>query len=700
MPIATASPYTPLTEIAVSQLRGVGKQTQIQLARLNLYTAEDLLFHLPLRYQDRRKLTPLNQLFTGMECLVEGQVQQLHVHRTGRRSITCQLNSTQGYLTLRFFHLSGHLQQQLRTPKNIRCFGEIRMGIHGLEMVHPEIQIVTQTTELPQQLTPIYPTTEGLHQSRLQHCIQQVLELLAKIPDDFYEILPKKIISLFQLGSLKDALLTLHQPKNFQELTQSCGKSPSPLARLAIEEWMAHHLSLLQLRAETKKQKAQPLFAQTELLTQFIKQLPFQLTHAQQRAFKDIEKDLATTQPMLRLIQGDVGSGKTLVAALTALLAVDNQQQVALMAPTEILAEQLFLQFHRWFVPLNIPIVWLTGKIKGQQRTATLEKIASGEAKMIVGTHALFQETVLYKSLSLIIIDEQHRFGVEQRLSLRKKGADIQNLPHQLMMTATPIPRTLAMALYVDLDVSVIDELPPGRQPITTLVMPETRRAELMERIKKICAEGKQVYWVCTLIEASDTLTYETANHTYEQLQRTLPQLRIGLIHGQLKSPQKAEIMEAFKVGSIDLLVSTTVIEVGVDVPNAICMIIENSERLGLAQLHQLRGRVGRGKDASYCILLYQIPLSFVGKQRLGFLKESSDGFYLAEKDLELRGAGEILGTRQTGELAFRVAELARDQALLPLAKQGAEILLAEFPEHTKALIRRWLGYKQAYLLA
>ena len=680
----------------VSQLRGVGERTQQQLARLGLYTLQDLLFHLPLRYQDRTQLTPLNKLSFGGEYVVEGIITSVNFNKKNSRSVTCQITDERGFLTLRFFHFSGHLQQQLKPQQKIRCFGEVRMGPKGWEMAHPEF--IAESSALPDHLTPVYPTTEGLHQNKLRLCITQALTIFSDSPDDAYEILPEKITHLLKCGSIKKALFTLHRPRNQYELNHAIDNRLSPIARLAVEEFMAHHVSLLTLRAETKKQQASLLRPQTDLISRFLQHLPFTLTQAQQRAFADIEQDLAINQPMLRLIQGDVGSGKTLVAALAALLAIDNQQQVVLMAPTEILAEQHWINFNKWFSPLNIQTAWLTGKIKGQQRTETLEKIANGSAQLIIGTHALFQETVIYKNLSLIIIDEQHRFGVDQRLSLRNKGADTHRLPHQLMMTATPIPRTLSMTLYVDLDTSIIDELPPGRQPITTLVMPGEKREQLIQRIQQVCAQGRQVYWVCTLIEESDVLTCEAANSTYENLQQALPNLRIGLIHGQLKTQQKAEIMEAFKVGAIDLLVATTVIEVGVDVPNATLMVIENAERLGLAQLHQLRGRVGRGPEASYCILLYRNPLSLISRQRLGYLKESQDGFYLAEKDLELRGPGEILGTRQTGELSFRVAELIRDQALLPLAKQGAEILLKEFPEQAQALVQRWLRQQQSYM--
>lgn len=695
-------PNKTLDQIPVTALKGVGGSLAAKLAKINLLSLQDVLFHLPLRYMDRTRITPIGALQPNVNAVIEGEVRACDIVFGKRRSLVVRMQDGTGTTTLRFFHFNSAQKQRLTSGVQLRVFGETRRGAAGLEFYHPEYDLLDEAEPLPleQSLTPIYPATEGLTQPRLRSLAQQTLKWLDT--HSLRELLPDEVRRQLNQRSLADALRYLHQPPtnaNVHLLME--GEHPYQ-QRLAFEELLAHHLSLMLLRRQMQADGATPLIANAKLKKDFLAQLPFKLTAAQTRVCDEINIDLKKSIPMLRLIQGDVGSGKTVVAALTALAAVASGKQAAIMAPTEILAEQHRISFGKWLEPLGIKIGWLTGKLKVSERRIQLAAIANGEAQIVVGTHALFQESVEFSDLGLIIIDEQHRFGVHQRLSLRNKGSvNTQNnylRPHQLIMTATPIPRTLAMSAYADLDCSVIDELPPGRTPISTVVISDQRRPEVIERVRLGCEQGRQTYWVCTLIEESEALEAQAAQATAESLALVLPHLRIGLIHGRLKPVEKETVMASFKAGELDLLVATTVIEVGVDVPNASLMVIENPERLGLAQLHQLRGRVGRGSTASHCVLLYGSPLSHHSKERLRVMRESNDGFYIAEEDLRLRGPGEVLGTRQTGEMQFKIADLQRDADLLQGVKQGAELLMAQYPELCHEIIQRWLGKSHVYL--
>lgn len=694
-----------LDQIPVTSLKGVGASLAAKLAKIGLLSIQDVLLHLPLRYMDRTRVTPMGALQPNVHAVVEGEVRACDIVFGKRRSMVCRIQDGTGMLTLRFYHFNNAQKQRLTQGTSLRVFGETRRGASGLEMYHPEYDVLDEAAPLPleQSLTPIYPATEGLTQPRLRSLALQALTWLDK--HALTELLPEAVRRRLNQCSLADALRYLHQPPtnaNIQLLME--GEHPFQ-QRLAFEELLAHHLSLLLLRRETQADGAERLVLKATLHKQFMEQLGFHLTRAQGRVVKEIAEDLAKPIPMLRLVQGDVGSGKTVVAALAALAAVASGKQAAIMAPTEILAEQHRINFGKWLEPLGIRLGWLTGKLKVAERRTQLAAIASGEAQVVVGTHALFQEAVEFADLALIVIDEQHRFGVHQRLSLSQKGTIGGDQPqsgafrpHQLIMTATPIPRTLAMSAYADLDCSVIDELPPGRTPVTTVVISDQRREEVIERVRLGCEQGRQAYWVCTLIEESEALEAQAAQATAETLALALPQLRIGLIHGRLKPAEKEAVMASFKAGELDLLVATTVIEVGVDVPNASLMIIENPERLGLAQLHQLRGRVGRGSAASHCVLLYGSPLSQNSRERLRVMRESSDGFYIAEQDLLLRGPGEVLGTRQTGEMQFKIADLQRDSHLLPEVKDAALLLMSDYSQLCNALVQRWLGNNQRYL--
>ncbi|CBV44294.1 ATP-dependent DNA helicase RecG [Halomonas elongata] len=677
----------------VTNLKGVGEALALKLARLRIESVADLLFHLPLRYQDRTRVTPIATLRAGGEAVVEGEVAAAEVVRGRRRSLLVRLRDGSGILSLRFFHFSPAQQQQFRAGIRVRAFGEARAGATGLEIYHPEYRLLNDATApVEDHLTPIYPTTEGLHQTRLRALIGQALARLDAAPDELPEWLPDTLRQRFALPALHECLQTLHRPPPDAD-PQALAEGQHPATRrLALEELLAHQLSLREVRLRIQRDGAPSLPDGRGLQARFLTQLPFSLTGAQRRVLDEIRADLAGEMPMLRLVQGDVGSGKTVVAAMAALSAIAGGCQAAIMAPTEILAEQHYRAFRAWFEPLGIDVAWLAGKLKGKARLDTKAAIHDGRAQMVVGTHALFQGDVHFQRLGLAIVDEQHRFGVHQRLALREKGEAGGFTPHQLVMTATPIPRTLAMSAYADLDVSVIDELPPGRTPVKTAVVPDERRPEVVERIRHACAEGRQAYWVCTLIEESEALQCQAAEATRDELVEALPGLNIGLVHGRMKASEKAEVMEAFKEGELDLLVATTVIEVGVDVPNASLMIIENPERLGLSQLHQLRGRVGRGSTESYCLLLYHPPLSDTSRQRLTVMRETTDGFRIAERDLEIRGPGEVLGTRQTGLAQMKIADLERDADLLPHVSPLAEALLATHPEASQPLIRRWLG--------
>ncbi|WP_163836356.1 ATP-dependent DNA helicase RecG [Spartinivicinus ruber] len=687
-----------LHQVSITQLKGVGTSLADKLAKLNIYTIQDLLFHLPLRYQDRTRITPIGMLQFGNEVVIQGVVLKSQVAFGKRRSLMCQVQDDSGIVTLRFFHFSASQKNNLASGAEIRCFGEVRHGSSGYELYHPEYQLLTSHQPLPveEHLTPVYPTTEGLSQKRLRSLCALALDMLNN-QHGLKEWLPSTIQSRFKMASLSDAVKLLHlpPPETAQQLIAE-GKHPAQ-QRLKYEELLAHQLSLLRLRQKAQKMPGYPLATGEELQQALCNNLPFTLTRAQQRVINEINADLAKPEPMLRLVQGDVGSGKTMVAVMAALRAVANGYQAAVMAPTEILAEQHLNNFTAWLTPLGLKVSWLAGKLKGKKRTEQLASIASGEAHIVVGTHAIFQDDVKFKQLAVVIVDEQHRFGVHQRLSLMSKGENGQAKPHQLIMTATPIPRTLAMCAYADLDCSVIDELPPGRTPVTTVAIEDSRRPHVIQRVQHACQDGRQAYWVCTLIEESEALQCQAAEATAEQLREELPDLQIGLIHGRMKASEKAAIMAEFKANNLNLLVATTVIEVGVDVPNASLMIIENPERLGLAQLHQLRGRVGRGSTDSYCVLLYHRPLSKHGRARLETMRETNDGFAIAEKDLELRGPGEVLGTRQTGLMQFKIASLEQDAHLLPLVKNTAEQLITTHPETVEPLVTRWLGQNEQY---
>ncbi|EER48030.1 ATP-dependent DNA helicase RecG [Actinobacillus minor NM305] len=685
-----------LDGVPLTALSGVGAAIAEKLGRIGIHNVQDLLFHLPMRYEDRTRITPIADIRPESFATIEGYVQLTEVQFGRRPILSVTLSDSTSKIMLKFFNFNAGMKNSFATGVRVKAFGEIKRGRFMAEIHHPEYQIIrnNQPLELAETLTPIYSTTEGLKQASLRKLTEQALAVLNNV--QVAELLPNEYNP--HQYSLKEALQLLHRPPPSitPEMLEK-GEHPAQ-KRLIFEELLAHNLAMQQLRLGVKQQFAEPLRYQTDLKSRFLAGLPFQPTQAQSRVTADIERDLAQNSPMMRLVQGDVGSGKTLVAALAALLAIDNGKQVALMAPTEILAEQHANNFANWLRPFGIEVGWLAGKVKGKARAAQLEAIKNGDVQMIIGTHALFQENVEFHHLALVIIDEQHRFGVHQRLTLREKGAKGDVYPHQLIMTATPIPRTLAMTVYADLDTSIIDELPPGRTPITTVVISEERRAEIVQRVYQACKnEKRQAYWVCTLIDESEVLEAQAAAAIAEDLQRALPDLRIGLVHGRMKPQEKQAIMAEFKAANLDLLVATTVIEVGVDVPNASLMIIENSERLGLAQLHQLRGRVGRGSTASHCVLMYKPPLGKISSKRLQVMRDSQDGFYIAEKDLEIRGTGEILGTKQTGMAEFKVADLMRDRKMIPLVQRYAKQIIVENPPLAEALIKRWLNDKTEY---
>jgi ATP-dependent DNA helicase RecG len=681
----------------VTVLRGVGDSLALRLRALGVETTEDLLFLLPLRYEDRTRVVPLGELRPGQRAAVEGEVLLTEVVFRGRRQMLCKIADGSGFLTLRFFYFTAQQQIGLGRGTRIRCFGEARRGPMGLEIVHPEYRrIDPNAAETPlEHLTPIYPGTEGVTQGRLRMLVGLALDQTAA--GDIEDWLPADVLADLRLPMLRDALQYVHRPPADAPVDLLLtGRHPAQ-RRLAFEELLAHQLSLKLLRRRIQSDPGWALQSDGALKASLLAALPFSLTAAQVRALREIEGDLKEGKPMLRLVQGDVGCGKTLVAALAATQAVQSGRQAALMAPTELLADQHAQNFRRWFEPAGVAVALLTGRQTGKARSAVLEGIRAGHAPIVVGTHALFQESVEFAALALVIVDEQHRFGVHQRLSLREKGASRGHQPHQLIMTATPIPRTLAMTAYADLDVSVIDELPPGRTPVKTVVLAEARRDEVVQRIRTACLAGRQTYWVCPLIDESEEMPYQAAEETAAALAAALPELTVGLVHGRMPSAAKENSMRRFKEGKIQLLVATTVIEVGVDVPNATLMVIENSERMGLAQLHQLRGRVGRGQHASTCLLLYRSPLSQLARERLAVMRDTSDGFEVARRDLELRGPGELLGTRQTGLAQMRVADLMRDADLLPRVQIAAETLLRDWPQHVAPLISRWVGHAEQY---
>jgi ATP-dependent DNA helicase RecG len=681
----------------VTVLRGVGDTLAVRLRALGVQTTEDLLFLLPVRYEDRTRVVPLGELRPGQRAAVEGEVLLTDIVFRGRRQMLCKITDGSGFLTLRFFYFTAQQQNGLARGARVRCFGEARRGPNGLEIVHPEYRKVDPTAPLApgEHLTPIYPATEGVTQGRLRMLVGMALDQTGA--GDIEDWLPPSVLADSHLPSLRDALLYVHRPPADAPVDLLMSGTHPAQRRLAFEELLAHQLSLKLLRRRIQSDPGWPLTGAGTLKSGLLAALPFRLTHAQQRALSEIENDLRQGKPMLRLVQGDVGCGKTLVAALAATQAVQSGRQVALMAPTELLADQHAQNFRRWFEPLGIAVALLTGRQTGKTRQAALDGIRAGHAPLVIGTHALFQESVEFAALALVIVDEQHRFGVHQRLSLREKGAAGGHQPHQLIMTATPIPRTLAMTAYADLDVSVIDELPPGRTPVKTVVLAEARRDEVVLRIRTACIEGRQAYWVCPLIDESEEMPYQAAEETAASLAAALPELSVGMVHGRMPPRAKEDTMRRFKEGKIQLLVATTVIEVGVDVPNATLMVIENAERMGLAQLHQLRGRVGRGEHLSSCLLLYRAPLSQLARERLAVMRDTNDGFEVARRDLELRGPGELLGTRQTGLAQMRVADLLRDADLLPRVQIAAETLLHEWPLQVAPLIGRWVGHAEQY---
>ena len=699
----------PREQRPITALRGVGEALAEKLQRLGVTQVQDLLFLLPLRYEDRTRVWQIGELLPGVRAAVEGEIQLTEVTYRRRRQLLCRISDGSGFLTLRFFYFSAAQQNGLARGQRIRCFGEVRRGPLGLEIVHPEYRRVRaddpESETLEETLTPVYPLTEGVPQGRLRALINEALkELETSAVRDW---IPAHVIAQLGLPSLKDAITYMHRPPREAQLSElAAGRHPAQ-RRLAFEELLAHHLSLKLLKRAAKTDPAPALPDDAGMEARFIQALPFKLTKAQARALNDVDADLKTQLPMVRLVQGDVGCGKTVVAAAAAARAAGSGLQAALMAPTELLAEQHWRNFRDWFKPLGLTVALLSGSQPARTRRSAFEAIASGEIRVVVGTHALFQDGVDFANLALVIVDEQHRFGVQQRLRLQEKGQKQGRIPHQLIMTATPIPRTLAMTAYADLDISVIDELPPGRTPITTVVVPEQRRDEVVMRIVQACKAGRQAYWVCPLIEESEELRSQAAEETAAALAEALPGIRVGLVHGRMPSAKKDEAMLAFKEGKIQLLVATTVIEVGVDVPNATLMAIENAERMGLAQLHQLRGRVGRGSEASTCVLLYRAPLSQLARERLKVIRETNDGFEIARRDLELRGPGELLGTRQTGLAQLRVADLMRDADLLPRVQETAELLLdSHTANHMKdspvrdsiaALAARWIGSGERY---
>jgi ATP-dependent DNA helicase RecG len=667
----------------------ISPATLAKLAKLGIHHRADMLLHLPLRYEDETHLAPIATVQAGETVQVQGTIVHSEVAFRPRRTLVCRMEDNGGELYLRFLNFYPSQQKQLAVGKQIRAVGEVRMGYYGLEMVHPKCRAVEDDTPLQQSLTPVYPTTAGLAQPILRKLIVNALETLP-LPDT----LPDALLGKLKLAGFADSIRLLHNPTPDIAASALEERSHAAWRRIKFDELLAQQLSMRVHHRERGKRTAPALVPRQQLTPRLIKDLPFALTKAQQRTFAEITHDLAKPHPMQRLLLGDVGSGKTIVAALAALQAIENGYQVALMAPTEILAEQHYLKLRDWLEPLGIKPVWLSGSLKKKDKQLAAEHIASGETLLAIGTHALFQQSIEFHKLGLAIVDEQHKFGVQQRLALRNKGTE----QHQLMMSATPIPRTLAMSYYADLDVSVIDELPPGRTPVVTKLVSDARRDEVFERVRAACMAGQQAYWVCPLIDESETLQLQTALETYQLLSETFPELRVGLVHGKLDNAEKARVMAEFKAGKLQLLVATTVIEVGVDVPNASLMVIDHAERMGLAQLHQLRGRVGRGAAESMCVLLYQQPLSELARARLKIIFESNDGFAIAQHDLQLRGPGELLGARQSGVAMLRFADISEDEDLLNHARQAADELLRDFPDAARAHLQRWMANKHDYL--
>ncbi len=675
------------------------KTTESKLARLGLRTDMDLVLHLPMRYEDETRVVSIRDAcMRGLQTWqVEGVVVKNEITYKPRRQLLVQIADETGELQLRFMNFYGSQLKQMAEGVRIRARGELKHGFFGAEMVHPTYKVINEGAPLPTSLTPVYPAGEGLSQTIMRRAIADAMKRV-----DWRDTLPNAFLSRLQLWDFEPSVRLLHYPPADVDEYALTEKSHPAWTRMKFDELLAQQLSLKRAQRSRREKGAPQLLAVGVLSEAFLAALPFKLTGAQQRVVKEIGADLREGYPMQRLLQGDVGSGKTVVSALAAAQAIDSGYQAALMAPTEILAEQHFRKIAAWMEPLGVKVAWLTGSLKKKEKEAAKELIESGEARLVIGTHALIQDTVQFARLGLVIVDEQHRFGVGQRLTLRNKGSD-GLVPHQLMMSATPIPRTLAMTYYADLEVSVIDELPPGRSPIVTRAIDQNRRDEVIERVHAAAQEGRQVYWVCPLIEESEVLQLQTATETYETLAEALPDLQVGLVHGRLKPAEKQVIMDAFIAGDIHVLVATTVIEVGVDVPNASLMVIEHAERFGLSQLHQLRGRVGRGSAASVCLLLYQSPLGQVAKQRLLTMRETTDGFEIARRDLEIRGPGEFLGARQSGEAMLRFADLEADQWIVDKARDVAQYLLdnGDRPEYMTIIdahLTRWLGGREEFL--
>lgn len=686
---------TSLATLELTTLKGVGPHLADKLKKLGLYSVQDMLFHLPLRYEDRTRISPIGSLEPGMRTQVIGSIDAVDVVFRGRRTLVLMLSDGTGWLALRFFHFSPSQRERLKRGVGLRCFGEVRPARDGLEMVHPEYEFVDidQQHDSDEHLSPVYPATEGVRQGLLRKLMAEAYGYI----DAVTELVPQSVLDAHSLMPIGEALAYIHRPPPEADVRALASGMHPAQQRLAFEELMAHHLSLLAVRASAKAQQAPQFGVDSQSAVQLIELLPFSLTGAQQRVWQEIRDDLALGAPMQRLVQGDVGSGKTVIAALAALQAIDAGYQVALMAPTELLVDQHYTNLQQWLAPLGVSVLLVSAKLKAAERKHAHLHMASGEAQLVVGTHALFQEAVSFAHLGLVIVDEQHRFGVHQRLALREKGMDGKLVPHQLIMTATPIPRTLAQSVYADLDVSIIDELPPGRATVTTVALPQSRREEVVARVAHALEQDRQVYWVCPLVEESELLAAQAATQTAKTLAKLLPASRIGLVHGRLSAMDKADMMAAFKDRRIDVLVATTVIEVGVDVPNASLMIIENAERLGLSQLHQLRGRIGRGSVESSCVMMYQAPLSKAARARLDVMRRTHDGFEVARCDLAQRGPGEVLGTRQTGLADLHIADFVRDSALLPAVQQSAQMLFCGNPEAARAVVARWIRRAEDY---
>ena len=688
--------------IPLINLSGIGSSLEKKFHTLGIDTIQDLLFHFPLRYEDRSSSCAIGDVAIGEHTTIEGCIIKTEVILKRKQMLVCHIQDESGIAILRFMNFNAGIKASLAQGKWVSAYGEIKSGKNYPEIIHPQYKVKASHEDnaladaSQERYTPIYPTTYGLTQNVIRKLIQSALLLLKRNPPA--EILPPQLASHF-LPAL-DSLNIIHNPPIDTDINQLVTGEHCAIKRFIFEELLAYHLSMLLLKVDNQKQQAYAMHTSQKFIKPFLASLPFSPTNAQQRVVGDIYKDMAKPIPMMRLIQGDVGSGKTLVAALAALNAIENNQQVVLMAPTEILAEQHYNNFKQWFEPLGITVDWLSGRLTAKNKKQRYEGVQSGNITMLIGTHAVFVDKVEFAALGLVIIDEQHRFGVNQRLTLWEKGIKESMHPHQLIMTATPIPRTLAMTVYADLDVSVIDELPPGRTPVTTVVIPNSRRDEIIEKVNQACLSARQVYWVCTLVEESETLDAQAAEILVEELRERLPNLSIALIHGKMKSDEKQLVMQNFKAGNTQLLVATTVIEVGVDVPNASLMIIENAERLGLAQLHQLRGRVGRGSAVSHCVLMYQAPLSKVAQARMRVMRESNDGFVIAQKDLEIRGSGEILGTRQMGVANFKIVDLIRDQHLISEVQKTSNYLQQNYPQVAQQLIACWLPDRQKYINA